>query len=46
MQTVFIKFLNENKSVTVDNVKVDIGKPWHITSFAPPKDYVVEEFTI
>ena len=42
----FLKFLTENKSVTIEDVKVDIGKPWHITSFAPPKDYTLEEFTI
>jgi len=42
----FLKFLNDNKSVAIENVRVDIGKPWHITSFAPPKDYIVEEFTI
>ena len=42
----FLKFLAESKSVTIEDVKVDIGKPWHITLFAPPKDYTVEEFTI
>jgi DNA modification methylase len=45
-QDEFLKFLAESKSVTIEDVKVDIGKPWHITSFASPKDYTVEEFTI
>ncbi|HZY93747.1 MAG TPA: DNA methyltransferase [Candidatus Bathyarchaeia archaeon] len=45
-QDEFRKFISERKFVTIENVKVEIGKPWHITSFAPPKDYVNEEFTV
>jgi DNA modification methylase len=42
----FRKFVSEHKSVTIENVKVEIGKPFRIASFAPPKDYSAEEFTV
>jgi len=42
----FRKFASEHKSVTIENVKVEIGKPFRLDSFAPPKDYSAEEFTV
>src|SRR3989442_15932075 len=42
----FRKVVSEHKSVTIENVKVEIGKPFRIASFAPPKDYSPEEFTV
>jgi SAM-dependent methyltransferase len=42
----FRKFASEHKSVTIENVKVEIGKPFRLGSFSPPKDYSAEEFTV
>jgi DNA modification methylase len=40
------KFASETSSVSIENVKVEIGKPWRINEFAPPRGYKVEEFTV
>ncbi len=42
----FRKFVSEREFVTIENVKVEIGKPWRVKTFAPPKDYKPEEFTV
>lgn len=45
-QDQFRKFASEQKSVTIENVEVEIGKAWRIKTYAPPKDYSPEEFTV
>lgn len=40
------KFVSRNKHVTIEDVQVEVGRPWRITSFSPPKDYHHEEFTV
>ena len=42
----FRKFISERQFVTIENVKMEIGKPWRIKTYAPPKDYTPEEFTV
>ncbi len=39
-------FLSGKRHVTIDNVDVEIGKPWRIKEFGPSKDYAPEEFTV
>ncbi len=40
------KFVSKNKHVTIENIRVEIDRPWRLTSFSPPKDYHPEEFTV
>ena len=40
------KFVSKNKHVTIEDTQVQVGHPWRITSFGPPKDYHPEEFTV
>ena len=42
----FRKFVAERNSVEIENARVEVGRPWRIDSFAPPKDYDLEEFTV
>jgi len=42
----FKKFAKERKEVTVENQDVKIGNEWRISEFAPPKEYVPENFTV
>ncbi len=40
------KFVSKNKHVTIEDVQVEVGHSWRITSFGPPKGYRPEEFTV
>ena len=40
------RFVSKNKHVTIEDTQVQVGHPWRITSFGPPKDYHSEEFTV
>jgi DNA modification methylase len=42
----FREFVSERESVTIENVKVELGKPWRVKTFVPPKDFKPEEFTV
>jgi len=42
----FKRFIAEKKIVTVENQDVKIGNQWKILTFAPPKDYVPEDYTV
>ena len=41
----FRKFVSEKEFVSIEKVKVEIGTPWRVKTFAP-KDYKPEEFTV
>jgi len=40
------QFVKETEEVQIEEVKVQIGKPWNIQSFGPPKDYTYETETV
>jgi len=40
------RFVSKNKHVTIEATQVQVGHPWRITSFGPPKEYHHEEFTV
>ena len=40
------KFTAEKRQVKIGNVDVEIGRPWKVKEFGPPKDYKSEEFTV
>ena len=40
------KFVSKKKHVTIENVEVEVGQPWRISTFGPPKEYKPEEFTV
>jgi DNA modification methylase len=40
------RFVAEKQHVKIENVDVEIGRPWRIKEFGPPKDYKPEEFTV
>ena len=40
------RFVAEKQHVKIENVNVEIGRPWRIKEFGPPKDYKSEEFTV
>ncbi len=40
------KFVSKKKHVTIENVEVEVGRPWRIDQFSPPKEYKQEEFTV
>src|SRR6266700_4258591 len=40
------KFISDNQHVKIENVDVEIGRPWRIKEFGPAKDYKPEEFTV
>jgi DNA modification methylase len=45
-QDQFRTFASEKKFVTIENINVEIGRPWRIKAFSPPKEYKPEEFTV
>jgi len=45
-RTDYEQFVNRNKQVQIEDVKVGIGRPWSIEKFGPPKDYVLETETV
>jgi DNA modification methylase len=40
------RFIAESPQVKIENVNVEIGKPWRLKDFGPPKEYKPEEFTV
>jgi DNA modification methylase len=42
----YAQFVRRNKEVQIEENKVQIGRPWSITSYGPPKDYVFETETV
>src|SRR5437016_6465009 len=40
------RFVARKRHVKTENVDVEIGRPWRIKEFGPPKDYKSEEFTV
>jgi len=40
------RFVAEKQHVKIENVEVEIGRPWRIKEFGPPTDYKPEEFTV
>lgn len=40
------QFVKTNKEVQIEEVKVELGRPWEIADFGPPKDYVYETETV
>src|SRR2546430_5341431 len=40
------RFVAGKQHVKIENVEVEIGRPWRIKEFGPPKDYKSEEFTV
>lgn len=40
------RFIREKRHVKIGSVDVEIGRPWRIKEFGPPKDYKSEEFTV
>lgn len=40
------RFIIEKDHVKIGSVDVEIGRPWRINEFGPPKDYKSEEFTV
>ncbi len=40
------KFASRKKHVTIENVEVEVGRAWRISTFGPPKEYKPEEFTV
>src|SRR2546428_9012110 len=46
MEEDYRRFVAEKKHVRIENVDVEIGRPWRIKEFAPPQDYKSEEFTV
>ena len=40
------KFASKKKHVTIENVEVEVGRAWRISTFGPPKEYKLEEFTV
>src|SRR5213594_2822349 len=40
------RFVAEKRHVKIESVDVEIGKPWRIKEFGPPKGYKPEEFTV
>src|SRR2546428_6949919 len=40
------RFVAEKQRVKIENVDVEIGRPWRIKEFGPPRDYKSEEFTV
>src|SRR5207302_352382 len=40
------RFVAGKQHVKIENVDVEIGRPWRIKEFGPPKDYKSEEFTV
>jgi DNA modification methylase len=39
-------FVAGNRHVKIENIDIEIGDPWKIREFGPPKDYKPEEFTV
>src|SRR2546425_32548 len=46
MEEDYRRFVAEKKHVRIENVDVEIGRPWRIKEFAPQQDYKSEEFTV
>ncbi len=42
----YAQFTKRNKEIQIEGAKVQIGKPWSISSFGPTKDYVFETETV
>lgn len=42
----YVKFINENDSVIIEDVKVRLNKIWNIKSYSPPEDYAPERTTV
>jgi DNA modification methylase len=42
----YSRFVAEKHHVKIESVDVEIGSPWRIKEFGPPKDYKSEEFTV
>lgn len=42
----YAEFIKRKKEVQIEEAVVQIGKPWVISSFGPPKDYVFETETV
>jgi DNA modification methylase len=42
----YLQFVKRNKKIQIEETEVQIGKPWSISSFGPPKDYVNETETV
>lgn len=42
----YSKFVSKKKHVTIENVEVEVGRAWRISTFGPPKEYKPEEFTV
>ncbi len=40
------RFTAKKQHVKIENIDVEIGRPWRIKEFGPPKDYKSEEFTV
>lgn len=40
------QFVRQGKEIKIEDANVQIGKPWNISSFGPPKDYVFETETV
>ncbi len=40
------KFVSRKKHVAIENVEVEVGRAWRISTFGPPKEYKPEEFTV
>ncbi len=45
-QSEFRTRVSGKKSVTVDNIEVQVGRVWRIDDFTPPRYYKPEEFTV
>ena len=42
----YAQFAKRNKKIQIEENEVQIGKPWSISSFGPPKDYAYETETV
>lgn len=42
----YAQFVKRNKEIKIEENVVQIGKPWNISTFGPPKDYVYETETV
>ncbi len=42
----YAQYAKRNKEIQIEDSKVPIGKPWEISSFGPPKNYLFETETV